>query len=309
MTAAAHLLADDKHVPLPAQRLTAGDALARLGDPRPGVGVRAGLPDIAWVAIPEFDSQGRRQFTFNDGKRDTPHPGLPALWMAKYPITYAQYQAFVDAPDGYRNPEWREGLAEYFGSNGTRLEQRWPIANRPRERVSWPEAVAFCRWLTAQARRRPDLLPDPVLMARLDAGWSIRLPTEAEWVKAARGWDDRRYPWGGQAYESGRANVDETDKKSGPHNLQETSAVGMYPHGASPFGVEEMSGSVWEYCLNKYKNPADLDSAGNDRRARRGGSWGSNPDRASVAARDDDFGNNDVDDIGFRVVCAASPSL
>ncbi|MBE2234576.1 MAG: hypothetical protein IAE85_13875, partial [Anaerolinea sp.] len=63
VTAAARLLADVKHVPLPAQRLTAGDALARLGDPRPGVTVRSGLPDIAWVEIPEFDGQGRRQFT------------------------------------------------------------------------------------------------------------------------------------------------------------------------------------------------------------------------------------------------------
>src|SRR5690606_8659326 len=109
--------------------------------------------------------------------------GLPTFWMAKFPITYAQFQAFVEAPDGYRNPEWREGLAEYFGDDGTRWRQNWPIANRPRENVTWPEAVAFCRWLTAQAQQRPDLLPDPALMARLDAGWSIRLPTEQEWVK------------------------------------------------------------------------------------------------------------------------------
>ena len=294
----------------PRQRLLAGNLLAaRPGlDTRPGVTVRAGLPDIAWVAIPEFDSQGRPQFTFNDGQRDTPHPGLPTFWMAKYPITYAQFRAFVDAPDGYRNPEWREGLAEYFGDDGTRWEQRWPIANRPRENVTWPEAVAFCRWLTAQARRRPDLLPDPALMARLDAGWSIRLPTEAEWVKAARGWDDRRYPWGGQAYESGRANVDESKQGGGQHNLQESSTAGMYPHGASPFGVEEMSGNVWEYCLNKYDNLDDLSLGGEDYRAARGGSWFYNSERASVAARGVDVG--DVDDFGgfgFRVVCAASP--
>jgi formylglycine-generating enzyme required for sulfatase activity len=308
VTAAARLLADVKHVPLPAQRLTAGDALVRLGDPRPGVTIRAGLPDIAWCEIPEFDSQGRRQFLFNDGERDTPHPGLPPFWVAKYPITYAQFQAFVDTPDGYPNREWRAGLAEYFGDTGTRWEQRWPIANRPRENVSWSEAVAFCRWLTAQARLHLDLLPDDAARAVLARGGSIRLPTEQEWVKAARGFDDRLYPWGGQEYREGFANVDETKDKTGPHNLQETSPVGLYPHAASPFGAEEMSGCVWEYCLNKYADPADLDLAGDDRRAVRGGSWYSNPDRASVAARGDGVGNL-VDNDGFRVVCAASPSL
>lgn len=67
-------------------------------------------------------------------------------------------------------------------------------------------------------------------------------------MKAARGslGCERMYPWGGQEYRVGYANVDETQKRVGPTHLQQTSAVGMHTQGASPFGVEEMSGNVWE---------------------------------------------------------------
>ncbi len=284
--------------------------LARLGDPRPGVTVRNALPDIAWVEIPEFGPLGQREFHYHDGKCNVPHPGLPTFWMAKYPITYAQFQAFVDAPDGYRNRDWRKGLADLFGKDGTRWQQSWPFVNRPRENVSWPEAVAFCRWLTAQARSHPDLLPDQTLAARLGQGWSIRLPTEQDWVKAARGWDERMYPWDGQEYKVGFANVDEIEKKVGASYLQQTSAVGMYPHGASIFGVEEMSGNVWEYCQNEYANPANVQEGVDKRRALRGGSFYRNPDGSSVAARSRlDFVSLGGDNGGFRVVCAASPSF
>lgn len=305
---AVHALCDVTAFPNPAQRLIAGNALARLGDPRPGVTVHpdTGLPAIAWCEIPEFGPDGQRAFLYHDGTSNTPHPGLPTFWIAKYPITYAQFRAFVDAPDGYRNPEWRKGLFDYFGKDGTRWSQNWQLANRPRERVTWPEAVAFCRWLTAQAQHHPELLPDDEVREVLARGGSIRLPTEQEWVKAARGFDDRMYPWGGQEYKVGYANVNETENKVGSNNLQQTSAVGMYPHAASPFGVEEMIGNVWEYCLNKFDNHDDISLGGSDLRAMRGGSRLYNYVRSSVAARDGGIGD-DGDDDGFRVVCAASP--
>ena len=90
------------------QRNAAGMAVNHLGDPRPGVGLRAdGLPDIDWVLVPDTDPKtGRREFIYQNEQRTEPD-----FWMARYPITYCQFQAFLDAPDGFRNPRWWEGLA------------------------------------------------------------------------------------------------------------------------------------------------------------------------------------------------------
>ena len=218
----------------------------------------------------------------------------------------------MDAPDGYRDDEWGDDLGDdNFGKDSPRRQQRFPFANRPRENVTWAEAVAFCRWLTEKARSHPELLPDDEARKVLAQGGSIRLPTVQEWVKAARGFDDRLYPWGGQEYRGGFANVDETKDNNGPHNLQETSPVGMYPHAASPFGVEEMSGNVWEYCLNHYYKSRLLSEIDTDFSAVRGESWILDSVRSPVAARgiDVDYFNNirGGSNFGFRVVFGPSP--
>lgn len=144
----------------PEQRLIAGQLLgSRPGlDPRPGVGVVETqnfgfLPDIAWVKIPKVDEEGQSEFIYQEEKQESPDD----FWMARYPITYAQFQTFVDAEDGWRNADWWEGLA--LNDQDKPGEQNFPVWNHPRERVSWYQAVAFCRWLTAMARQHPDLLP------------------------------------------------------------------------------------------------------------------------------------------------------
>jgi formylglycine-generating enzyme required for sulfatase activity len=109
------------------------------------------------------------------------------------------------------------------------------LANHPVVGVSWYEAVAFCRWLTERSRVEGvnlDLFDQP-------GEWVVRLPTEAEWEKAARGADGRVYPWG-DAWDAARCNTAESAREA-------MSPVGSYPQGASPYGVLGLAGNVWEW--------------------------------------------------------------
>ncbi|MEM7406414.1 MAG: SUMF1/EgtB/PvdO family nonheme iron enzyme [Pseudomonadota bacterium] len=262
----------------PPLRLAIGDRLAELGDPRPGVGLRPdGLPDIDWIEVPGGE------FIWQDGEVRE----LPSFYLARYPITNAQFDAFI-RDGGYENEEWWAGLE--------RMEpaaSRWTQPNRPRTDVSWFEAVAFCRWLSARLERE------------------IRLPIEMEWEKAARNADSRVYPWG-DTFGVGMANVDEQEQKDGPWYLQETTAVGVYPHGNSPPGHADVAGNVWEWCLNGYEQPdigaeraANLESS---TRVLRGGSWVHAPEdaRADDRLSNDPVGRGDL--VGFRVL-SSSPIL
>jgi formylglycine-generating enzyme required for sulfatase activity len=239
----------------PPRRLEIGDELARLGDPRPGVGLRPdGLPDIDWVEIPEG------AFIFQEGETRE----LPTFWMARYPVTNAQYQAFID-DGGYRKSGFWKDL-----QRPKRKASTWPQPNRPRTDVDWYEAVAFTRWLNARLG-----LPEG----------SIRLPTELEWEKATRGEHGSAYPWGGE-YRSGYANVNERTFDEGKWYLEQTTAVGLYPHGRSPYGVDDLAGNVWEWCLNKDEDlKAIAPDASRNSRALRGGSWYVNPDYARAGHR------------------------
>ncbi len=273
----------------PPERAAAGDELAKLGDPRPGVGLRAdGLPDIDWVKIPAgeflFGSDKDKDPLAYDDETPQRTVNLPAFYIARYPITWAQFQTFIDAPDGYTKDEWWRGLAD---REKEPYNARWAIANRPREYVSWYQSMAFCRWLSAKM------------------GYEVTLPTEEQWEKAARGTDGRIYPWGNE-YISGYANINETHKnyQVGPHYLHQTTSVGVYPQGASPYGILDMSGNVWEWCLTEYDSKKNNDISNTNIRVVRGGSWGGDRQDARVAIRSSitpDFRNNDL---GFRPACS-----
>jgi len=225
--------------------------LALLGDPRPGVGLRAdGLPDIEWCEVPG----GEITLEENAGTFT-----VEPFQIAKYPVTYRQYRVFLEADDGYHNPEWWQGLwVDRPPEKPGRQFQRY--GNHPAENVAWLEAVPFCRWLSARL------------------GYEVRLPTEWEWQQAATGGDPaNEYPWGPE-WDGNRTNTDESE-------LSRSTAVGMYPQGASPVGALDMSGNVWEWCLNEYDRPENVTLAGDARRVVRGGAGNHDQSFARAAVR------------------------
>ena len=127
----------------------------------------------------------------------------PAFWIARYPVTYAQYHAFLEAKDGFDNPDVVAGTGHGPARRRSQAPRQaaFPYWNHPAENVSWYDAVAFCRWLTAKVKAQVEvkaegwetLLPPEVVAGR---DWKITLPTEWQWEKAARGHDGRQYPWG-----------------------------------------------------------------------------------------------------------------
>jgi formylglycine-generating enzyme required for sulfatase activity len=238
------------------------------------VGVKDGLPDIEWCDIPAGE------YRYQDGKVT-----LAAYRIAKYPITFMQFQAFLDAVDGFKSDAWWDGMPEEAEAYGRTYrvremaEQRFPYTNHPREMVSWYQAVAFCRWLSAKL------------------GYEVRLPTEQEWEVAARYPDGREYPWGDD-FSAAKCNVSESE-------IGRTTPVGMYADGANPTtGICDLAGNVWEWCVNKYRNPEVTGvDASDDARVLRGGSFDDLRDSARASSRDGSDPDYRDDGSGFRVVC------
>jgi formylglycine-generating enzyme required for sulfatase activity len=273
------------------RRAVLADWLAIVGDPRRGVGLDAnGLPEIDWVAIDGGEVTIEIRANPDDPnskvvKRLT-HSVAP-FRIARYPVTVAQFQAFLDAC--HREGEWRlpAGFPVDLPPTYPPPKPRARYSNHPADSVSWLDASGFCHWLSRHL------------------GFEVRLPTEFEWQQAATGGDPARtYPWGANwdpAQEPWRANTVESE-------LGRSTAVGMYPAGASPAGVLDMAGTVWEWCLNLFEQPdVTKFSKSNDPRVLRGGSWGNDQDLARSADRLRNYPNRRSNYIGFRVVCS-SPS-
>ncbi len=241
------------------ERATAGQLLGLLGDDRPWVGLKDGLPDIVWHTVPTG--------TFIMGKGKEQHTvTIPYDYrVSRYPVTQMQYQVFVD-DGGYTDKEWWTVKGWQWKVVDERTANRkyglpFDLPNHPVVGVSWYEAVAFCNWLTARLRA----------VGKLGANESIKLPSEAEWEKAARGTDGRTYPWG-EFLDPDKANYDKT-------GIGATSAVGCFPNGVSPCGAMDMAGNVWEWCSSEYKPyPYQADDGreiltSHSNKVLRGGSW------------------------------------
>ena len=199
--------------------------------------------------------------------------------IARYPITNAEYAGFVTRTG--RDP------LRHWGD----LEPPDEIANHPVVNITWLDAVAYCEWLSEETGRL------------------YRLPTEAEWEKAARGVDGLCYPWGNEWKSDACNNI------SLGHRT--TTAVGIFsPLGDSPWGCADMIGNVWEWCSSRYggtdivcqfRYPYSVedwreDMQVDDSRILRGGSFHNGPGRARCAYRGRGAMSHRNDHTGFRCV-------
>ena len=247
------------------RRLDIGRRLAELGDPRPGVGLREGLPDILWRDVSGGSVEIEKHGTFE----------VQPFRMAAYPITATQFRCFLEAEDGFGSGDWWRGVQR------SAPDDAWAalIGNHPVTDVSWFDAVAFCRWLTAKL------------------GLPVRLPDEQEWQWAAGNGRKWAYPWGPQ-WANGRANTSESD-------INRTTAVGMFPLGDTASQISDLAGNVWEWCRSKYDHPKNVEPGGDGARKLRGGSW--NYSRGIARS---EYRFNDPPDLrdyncGFRVVVSS----
>lgn len=283
-------LIDLEHDPSPEIRAAVGRALGRLFisdiplDNRKGVSViqveGTVLPDIDWVEIPAGD------FLYHERERRVEH----LFYIARYPVTFAQFQAFLDDSYGFANPHWWEGLSADASHKHIPGNQHFHFYNHPRENVSWYDAIAFCRWLTESISRYPQLLPEKL---RFQNQFVISLPTESQWEKAAQGIDTYQYSYTGK-FDEGSANTAET-------RIHQTSTVGIFPKSASSYSVMDMAGNIWEWCLNEFEKLENIELMGSAKRVVRGASWFDSKAFALISCRGfDPFIRND--DGGFRVV-------
>ncbi len=222
----------------PVVRRKAGLLLGRLG----------WLPEDldAWVEIPP----GR----FRYGEQREPRRFEQRFWIGRYPVTVAQFQRFLD-DGGYRRQKvWsREGWAWR-----QRHDQLTPALWNNREFhnplspvvVSWYEAEAYCSWTERQWRAGASPGADTIPAAA--EGYRVRLPSEEEWERAARGTEGREYP-SGDRFEIHRFNTLESDTKGRGIG---TTAVCTYPQGVSPDGVWDLGGNVWEWTRSSYTAPS-----------------------------------------------------
>jgi len=318
----------------PSERAMAGNNLAIMGDPRPEV---MDINHMVFCLVPGG------KFWMGEGKKMHSN-ACKAFWIGKYPVTNAQFDAFVEA-GGYHNKKywteairhnrWEKGIIKAW--RGKRNAPRkygnpFDLPNHPVVGITWYEAMAFTRWLTEKWQK------EKILSKK----FMITLPSEAQWEKSARGGEQiprqsicepiknllkchisiaknkinvvknpipkRNYPWG-NSHNENFANSKESE-------ISATSTVGCFSVGASPYGCEELSGNVWEWTRNIRKDyPYQSDDGREDLEkigeytsiTLRGEAYYSVTNSALCASRSGGSPDLEDFDIGFRVV--SSPFL
>jgi len=234
--------------------------------PPPGMEVPEGM---VWVPPGPFIMGGEYGFPVQVARVEQ------GFFVARTPVTSAQYRCFVEA-GGYDK-------REYWSDEGWRWKQserwtkprfwdalEWSQPNQPVVGVSWYEAEAYAHWV------------------------GMRLPTEQEWEKAARGIDGREYPWGDR-FDPDRCNTDES-------GIGKTTPVGKYsPRGDSPCGALDMAGNVLEWCVSLYVEWSFNWYDAEKYNVVRGRSWRDNLRNARCAYRAGCEPSDRYDNVGFRV--------
>jgi formylglycine-generating enzyme required for sulfatase activity len=231
------------------ERVRAGYALAQLGDPRfpvelaqwRGEAYPAGFGGSGyWQALPAGT------YAIGGWEEDARSVdiALSAFWIARYPVTVAQFAPFVtqgygpEAEHWWTLKGWRWKQKEAHMQPWLWDDPRYTAANQPVIGVTWYEAMAFCAWLSEQ------------LAETLPAGYVVRLPSEAEWevaASAALNAPRRTYPWGEAEPTPERAIYDAS-------GLDTPAPVGVCPAGAAACGALDLAGNVWEWCGSRYKS-------------------------------------------------------
>lgn len=236
-------------------------------------------PEVIEIPAGQFVMGAEAGTTGRDHERPAHLVTLGFYYIGRYPVTNAQYMEFV-RQTGYSAPK-RTG---WLGNKVSSRKKDHPVSN-----ISWYDAVAYCQWLSEQTGR------------------TYRLPSEAEWEKAARGADGRAYPWG-NTWTDGLCN----------HGSKNTTPVTEFAAGLSPYGCFDMIGNVWEWTITlwgelwddpQFRYPYKADDgrenqlAGDEvQRVFRGGSSASARDLVRCTSRDHYAPETRDPRIGFRVV-------
>jgi formylglycine-generating enzyme required for sulfatase activity len=225
---------------------------------------------------------------------------LDAFWIDRTEVTNAQYVRFLNALGRHKGAcggqdcinTKSEDDDSHIRYQGGQYVVESGYEDHPMIEVSWNGAQAYCQWAGA------------------------RLPTEAEWEKAARGTDGRVYPWD-NTFDGNKVNFCDRNcefnlKDTGANDgYTRTAPVGSYPAGASPYGALDLAGNVWEWVADRYdggyyaNSPASNPKGPNSGNFRvlRGGGWGSDWDYVRAASRNVNNPDYTYGNFGFR--CAA----
>ena len=221
--------------------------------------------DIGWVVdsdLDALDNEKPSHRVYLDNEKPGYRVYLDAFWIDQTEVTNAQYAQCV--ADGACEPPRSNSSHTRESYYGNAEFNNYPVVN-----VSWHDANAYCEW----AERR--------------------LPTGVQWEKAASSADGRKWPWGNEPPNDTLANFD--------RNVGDTTPVGNYPAGASPYGAYDMAGNVWEWVerFPPKNHVGPLKTLG---QVVRGGSWVHSASVIRVGIRERDFAINRVVTVGFRCI-------